>query len=97
MEGEDDERIMLSSAADSPEEARTLSSAASSMSRLMEVTLRNTPGSIGGGVGFPGSGTGNGGGKFPEEEVENVIDAEVDESEGVRGESGGERSGNAWL
>lgn len=95
MEGEDDDRIMLSSAADSPEEARTLSSAASSMSLLIEVTLRKTPGSMGGGVGLPGSGTGNGGGKFPEEDVENVIEA--DESEGVRGESGGDRSGNEWL
>jgi hypothetical protein len=94
MEGED-ERIMLSSAADSPEDARTLSSAASSMRRRIEVTFRNTPGSMGGGVGLPGSGIGNGGGKFPGgEEVENVIEVEREE---VRGESGGESSGNVEL
>jgi hypothetical protein len=94
MDG-DEERIILSSAAESPEDARTLSSAASSMRRRIEVTLRKTPGSMGGGVGFPGSGTGNRGGKFPEDVgVENAIEAE---REGARGESGGERSGNVWL
>ena len=49
-------------AADKPEDARTDSSDASSMSRLMCVTERNTPGSIGGGVAFPGFGVGKGGG-----------------------------------
>jgi hypothetical protein len=97
MEGEDEERIMLSSAADRPEDARTLSSAASSMRRRMEVTFRKTPGSIGGGVAFPGSGRGNRGGMLPPEDAENVIDAEMEESEDVRGESGGERSGKGWL
>ena len=49
-------------AADSPDEARTDSSEASSMSRLICVTERNTPGSIGGGVALPGFGAGRGGG-----------------------------------
>lgn len=38
---------------DNPEVARTDNSDASSMRRLIEVTERNTPGSIGGGVALP--------------------------------------------
>lgn len=56
-----------SSAADRPEDARTESSAASSIRRRIDVTERNTPGSIGGGVAFPGLGLGNGGGGGNEE------------------------------
>lgn len=52
----------LREAAERPDEARTDSSAASSMSRRIVVTLRKTPGSMGGGVGLPGTGTGNAGG-----------------------------------
>ena len=51
-----------SAAADNPEDARTESSEASSMSRRICVTDLNTPGSIGGGVAFPGFGVGSGGG-----------------------------------
>lgn len=73
----DPPRMDPSSAADNPDEARTDSSAASSMSLRIDVTERKTPGSIGGGVAFPGFGVGNGGGSGS---VENV----------PRGESGGE-------
>lgn len=58
-----------SSAADNPEAARTESSAASSISRRIEVTERNTPGSIGGGVALPGRGVGNGEGSGRDENV----------------------------
>jgi hypothetical protein len=75
----DPDLIEPNSAAESPEEARTESSAASSMSRRMFLTERKIPGSIGGGVAFPGFGGGNGGGKG--------IGANV-----LRGESGGEKS-----
>lgn len=47
-----------SSAADKPDAARTDNSAASSMRRRIEVTDRNTPGSMGGGAAFPGLGRG---------------------------------------
>lgn len=43
-----------SSAEFRPEEARTESSAASSIRCRMEFTDLNTPGSIGGGIAFPG-------------------------------------------
>lgn len=49
-------------AAESPELARTESSDASSIRRRMLDTERKTPGSIGGGVAFPGLGAGKGGG-----------------------------------
>ena len=49
-------------AADRPEDALTDSSDASSMSLRIFVTERKTPGSIGGGVAFPGFGAGKGGG-----------------------------------
>lgn len=55
-------RIEPRAAADSPDEARTESSEASSINLLIEVTERKMPGSIGGGVAFPGGGVGNGGG-----------------------------------
>lgn len=55
----------------------------------MEVTLRNTPGSMGGGVAFPGVGAGSGGGRgrllYDEEVVDDVFRA-------ARGNSGGLRS-----
>ena len=54
-------RIEPSAAADIPDEARTASSEASSMRRRIVVTERNTPGSIGGGIGLPGGGAGSGG------------------------------------
>jgi len=73
--------MVPSSAADKPDEARTDSSAASSISCLMDLTERKTPGSIGGGVALPGFEGGNGGGNGI---VENVL----------RGESGGEKSPN---
>lgn len=66
-------------AADSPDEARTDSSDASSISRLIWVTDLKTPGSIGGGVALPGLGDGKGGGGGS---CANVL----------RGESGGEWS-----
>ena len=47
-------RSAPSAAAERPEDARTESSAASSMSFRMEVTFRKTPGSMGGGTAFPG-------------------------------------------
>jgi hypothetical protein len=71
-------RIDPSAAADIPDEARTASSEASSMSRRIVVTERKTPGSIGGGIGLPGGGAGSGG-----------YDNDAIES---RGESGGEES-----
>ena len=55
-------RIDPRAAADKPELARTDNSAASSMSLRIEVTLRKTPGSIGGGGAFPALGDGKGGG-----------------------------------
>lgn len=51
-----------SAAADRPEDARTESSEASSISLRIWATERNTPGSMGGGVAFPGLGEGRGGG-----------------------------------
>lgn len=66
-------------AAERPEEARTDSSEASSMSLRMCVTDLKTPGSMGGGVALPGLGEGNGGGGG---NCANVL----------RGESGGEWS-----
>ena len=68
-------------AEDRPEDARTESSAASSIRRRIVVTLRNTPGSIGGGVGLPGIGKRGG--------FEAVV---YDDGKGLklrRGESGG--------
>ena len=49
-------------AAERPEDARTESSEASSISLRILATERNTPGSMGGGVAFPGFGEGSGGG-----------------------------------
>jgi hypothetical protein len=46
---------------DVPERARTDSSEASSTRRLIVVTERKTPGSIGGGIAWPGLGKGSGG------------------------------------
>lgn len=63
-------------AADNPEDALTESSEASSINLLIEATERKIPGSMGGGVAFPGSGVGKGGG---DGRVLNVL----------RGESGG--------
>lgn len=57
---DDPPRMELSAAADNPEEARTDSSAASSISFRIEVTERKTPGSIGGGIALPGFGVGKG-------------------------------------
>lgn len=51
-----------SSAALRPDVARTESSAASSINFRILVTLRNTPGSMGGGVALPGFGGGMGAG-----------------------------------
>lgn len=51
-----------SSTAESPDAARTESSAASSMRRRILVTERKAPGSMGGGVGLPGRDGGKGGG-----------------------------------
>jgi hypothetical protein len=65
-------------AADIPDEARTASSEASSIRRRMVVTERNTPGSMGGGIGLPGGGAGSGG-----------YDSDARAN---RGESGGEES-----
>lgn len=45
-----------------PDEARTESSAASSISFLIDATERNTPGSIGGGAALPGGVGGKRGG-----------------------------------
>lgn len=75
--------MVPNSIADKPDEARTDNSAASSISCLMDLTERKTPGSIGGGVALPGLDGGNGVGNG---EVENVL----------RGESGGEKSPNPW-
>lgn len=49
-------RMEPRAAEDSPDDARTDSSAASSIRRRIVATLRNTPGSMGGGVGLPGIG-----------------------------------------
>lgn len=73
--------MVPNSTADKPDEARTDNSAASSISCLMNLTERKTPGSMGGGVALPGLEGENGGGKG---NVENVL----------RGESGGEKSPN---
>lgn len=75
-------------AGDSPDDARTESSAASSIRRRIVATLRNTPGSMGGGVGLPGIGQRSG--------VEAVVYDEGKELKLRRGESGGEWSENAW-
>lgn len=75
--------MVPNSAADKPDEARTDNSAASSISCLMDLTERKTPGSIGGGVALPGLEGGKGGANG---NVENV----------VRGDSGGEKSPNPW-
>lgn len=75
-------------AEDSPDDARTDSSAASSIRRRIIATLRNTPGSMGGGVGLPGIGKRGG--------AQVVV---YDEGKGLklrRGESGGVWSGGAW-
>lgn len=74
---EEPPRMDPSSMADRPDEARTDSSAASSIRRRMDVTQRKTPGSIGGGVALPGLGVGKGGAGGKAEN-------------GVLGESGGE-------
>ena len=65
--------------AESPDEARTESSDASSINLRMDATERNTPGSTGGGLAFPGAGEGN-------EFVFAFCEKEV---KVVRGESGG--------
>lgn len=59
---DDAPRMNPNSAVDNPEEARTHSSAASSIRRRIDVTDRNTPGSMGGGVGLSSAETGNEGG-----------------------------------
>jgi hypothetical protein len=46
--------------ADSPDDARTESSDASSINLRIDATDRKTPGSTGGGLAFPGAGDGNG-------------------------------------
>lgn len=46
--------------ADSPDDARTESSDASSINLRIDTTDRKTPGSTGGGLAFPGAGDGNG-------------------------------------
>ena len=64
-----------------PDDARTESSAASSIRRRIDATFRNTPGSMGGGVGLPDMGQRSG--------VEAVV---YDACAGVklrRGRSGG--------
>ena len=81
-------RMDARAARDSPDDARTDSSAASSIRRRIIVTLRNTPGSMGGGAGLPGIGRRGG-----------VQAAGYDEGKGLklrRGESGGVWSGGAW-
>jgi hypothetical protein len=59
---DDAPRMNPNSAVDNPEEARTHSSAASSMRRRIDVTDRKTPGSMGGGVGLSSAEMGNEGG-----------------------------------
>ena len=75
-------------AEESPDDARTDSSAASSIRRRIVATLRNTPGSMGGGVGLPGIDKRGG--------VETVV---YGEGKGLKlrcGESGGVWSERAW-
>ena len=55
-------RIAPKAAEVKPEDARTDNSAASSISRRIDVTERKTPGSMGGGVAFPGGVGGKRGG-----------------------------------
>jgi hypothetical protein len=81
-------RMEPRAARDNPEDARTDSSAASSIRRRIIATLRNTPGSMGGGVGLPGIGKRGG-----------IQAAVYDEDKGLklrRGESGGVWSGGLW-
>ena len=83
------DRIVPTAAEDSPDAARTAKSDASSISWRIIVTERNTPGSMGGGVGLPepdtrGSGGGGGGGG-------NIKDTAGGDGGGERSRDGGAR------
>jgi hypothetical protein len=65
--------------ADSPDDVRMESSDASPINLRIEATDRNTPGSTGGGLAFPGAGDGNG---FVFAFCENEVKV-------IQGESGG--------